>query len=118
MRQCAIKLQDKQLLAKLRAGDLIAQDGQYHVQCLVSLYNRARETQKSDADTVNHGIAFAELISDIEDACMDDLVAPVLNLCSTRLEQLGTDVKGRVHSIKLKGRLLGYFQDLEAHKQG
>ena len=45
VRQCAIKLQDKQLLAKLSAGDLIAQDAQYHVQCLVSLYNRARETK-------------------------------------------------------------------------
>ena len=73
---------------------------------------------------MNHGIAFAELISYIEDACMDDLVAPVfklkdlVNLYSTRLEQLGTDVKGLVHSTKLKGRLLGYFQDLEAHKQG
>ena len=40
VRQCAIKLQDKRLLAKLSAGDLIAQDAQYHVQCLVSLYNR------------------------------------------------------------------------------
>ena len=40
VRQCAIKLQDKQLLAKLSSGDLIAQDAQYHVQCLVSLYNR------------------------------------------------------------------------------
>ena len=27
-------------------------------------------------------------------------------------------VKGHVHSTKLKDRLLGYFQDMEAHKQG
>ena len=62
VRQCAHKLQDKILLPKLSAGDLIAQDAQYHVQCLISLYNRARETktsEKSDADTLNHGIAFA-----------------------------------------------------------
>ena len=59
-----MKLQDKQLLAKLSAGDLIAQDAQYHVQCLV-LYNRARETKPSDnfdMYTVNEGIAFAELV--------------------------------------------------------
>ena len=72
---------------------------------------------------MNHGIAFAELVSYIEDACMDDLVAPVfklkdlVNQYSTRLEQLGTDVKGHVHFTKLKDRLLGYFQDMEAHKQ-
>ena len=94
VRQCAIKLQDKLLLAKLSAGDLIAQDAQYHVQCLVSLYNWARETKISDSfdvDTVNQGIAFAELVSYIEDSRMDDLFAPVfkltdlVNLYSTRL---------------------------------
>ena len=127
VRQCAIKLQDKKLLAKLSAGDLIAQDTQYHLQCLVSLYNRARETKVSDdfdVDTMNHGIAFAELVSYIEDSRMDNLCAPVfkltdlVNLYSTRLKQLGTDVTGRIHSTKLKDRLLGYFQDMEAHKQG
>ena len=59
------------------------------------------ETKKSndyDANTVNLGVAFAELVSYIEDASMDDLVAPVfklkhlVNLYSMRLEQLGTDV--------------------------
>jgi len=111
----------------LSAGDLIAQDAQYHVQCLVSLYNRARGTkgsEESDADTVNHGIAFAELVSYIEDARMDDLVAPIfkltdlVNLYITRLKQLGTEVVGRIHSTKLKDRILGYFPDMEAHKQG
>ena len=123
-------MQDKRLLAKLSAGDLIAQDAQYYVQCLVSLYNRARGTigsEESDADTVNHGIAFAELVSYIEDACMDDLVASIftifkltdlVNLYITRLKQLGTKVVGRIHSTKLKDRILGYFPDMEAHKQG
>ena len=45
VRQSAIKLQDEQLLAKLSSGDLIAQDAQYHVQCLASLYNRARDSE-------------------------------------------------------------------------
>ena len=44
VRQCALKLEDKPLLPKLSAADLIAQDAQYHPQCLVSLYNRASET--------------------------------------------------------------------------
>ncbi len=73
---------------------------------------------------MNHGIAFAELVSYIEDACTDDVIAPVfklkdlVNLYSTRLKQLGTNVTGRIHSTKLKDRLLGYFPDMEAHKQG
>ena len=120
-------MEDKLLLAKLSAGDLIAQDAQYHPQCLGSLYNRARETkssEESDMDTVNHGIALAELVSYIEDTRMNDLVAPVFkltglaNLYSTRLKQLGTKVVGCIHSTKLKNRILGYFPDMEAHKQG
>ena len=48
VQRCAIKLQDERLLAKLSAGDLIAQDAQNHVQCLVSLYNRARKSKSSE----------------------------------------------------------------------
>ena len=123
VRQCALKLEDKPLLAKLSAGDLIAQDAQYHPQCLVSLYNKARETkssEESDMDTVNHGIVLAELVSYIEDTCTDDLVPHVFKLTdlySTRLKQLGTKLVGPIHSTKLKNRILGFFPDMEAHKQ-
>ncbi|KAG0721176.1 hypothetical protein GWK47_046968 [Chionoecetes opilio] len=122
-----MKLQDKSLLAKLSAGDLIAQEARYHLPCLLSLYNRARETktyEESGVDKMNHGLAFAELVSYIEYTRMDSLVAPVfklsdlVDLCTTRLEQLGTDVAGRVHSTDLKKRVLAYFPDMEAHKQG
>ena len=112
VRHCALQLQDKPLLAKLSSGDMVAQDAEYHVKCLVSLYNRARGTEKysaeSDADAVNHGIAFAELVSYIEDARMDNLVAPIfklsdlVSLYSNRLKQLGTEVAGSIHSTKLK----------------
>ena len=44
VQRCAIKLQDERLLAKLSAGYLIAQDAQYHVQCL----HQARETKPPD----------------------------------------------------------------------
>ena len=40
------------------------------------------------------------------------------NMCINRLEQLGSDVAGRVHSTRLKERILAYFPDMEAHKQG
>ena len=42
----------------------------------------------------------------------------LVNLYSTRLEQLQTHVAVRVHSTKLKNRILSYFPDMEAHKQG
>lgn len=60
VRQCALKLQDKPLLAKLSAGDLIAQEAKYHAKCLTPLYTKAQE---SDTDNVIHGIAFAGLVS-------------------------------------------------------
>ena len=126
VRQCALKLQGKVLLAKLSGGVLIAQEAKYHTRCLASLYNKARDThvRESTADDVNHGIAFAGLVSYIEDAYMDNLVAPVfklkllVDLYTSRLEQLGTHVDGCVHSGRLKDRLLSYFPSMEAHKQG
>lgn len=41
-----------------------------------------------------------------------------VNMYSTRLEQLGTHVMGRVHSTRLKNRILSYFPDMYTHKQG
>ena len=68
-----MKLKDEKLLAKLSAGDLISQDVLY---CLVSLYNKATEKKVSEghnADELNHGIAFAELVSYIEEVHIDTL---------------------------------------------
>ena len=126
VRKSALKLQDKPLLAKLSARDLIAQDAQYHVKCLVSLYIKARATKTTveDQDDINHGIALGELVSYIDDVRMDALVSPVFKLAdltslyTTRLEQLGTVVTGRVHSTKIKDRVMTYFSDMEEHKLG
>ena len=49
VRQCAVKLQDTALLAKLSAGDMIAQEAKYHTQCLVSLYNKAKWQHRINA---------------------------------------------------------------------
>lgn len=128
VRKCALKLEDMPLLSKLSAGDLIAQEAKYHTQCLVSLYNKARDVKLSeetdtDIDRANHGIALAELVCYIDETRAGDSdVAPLFkmtdltNLYSNRLQQLGTNI--RVHSTKLKNRILCYFPDMEAHKQG
>ena len=127
VRKCALKLEDKRLLAKLSGGDLIAQEAKYHATCLTSLYNKARDTKLNedpDQDAVNQGIALAELVSYIEEARMDSDVAPVFKLIDlatlykTRLEQLGTVLTGRVHTTELKNRILRYFPNLEEHKRG
>ena len=115
--QCAFKLQDKPLLAKLSAGDSIA-----HIKCLVSLDNRTGETkspEESDVIAINNGITFDGQVSNciVEEIHMDHLVAPVFkmtdlaNLYSNRLKEIGTEITGHVHSSKLKNRILTYFPD-------
>ena len=69
-------------------------------------------------------MALHSLVSYIEEIRMDNLISPMfkladlVNMYSTRLEQLGTRLIGRVHSNKLKNRLLSYFPDMDAHKRG
>jgi len=68
VKDCANDLQDERLLAKLSAGDMIAQDAKYHSRCLVSLYNLAASVKnESDmsgkADEINQGVALAELVA-------------------------------------------------------
>ena len=46
LKSCAETLQDKQLLAKLSTGDVIAQDLKYHPACLAALYNKERAVKK------------------------------------------------------------------------
>ena len=84
MRQCAVNLQDNQLLAKLSGRDLIAIGAEYHSQCLVPLYNRNRDRASTSHDQYNtctaKNTAFAELISYIQDALEDEDTTPVFQL--------------------------------------
>ncbi len=129
VRKCALDLQDERLLAKLSAGDMIALDAKYHPRCMVSLYNKATAVQNEDSEDINraaHGIVLAELLAYIDEARMDESVAPVFKLAdlvrlySTRLEQLGVEQHShsRPHSTRLKERILSQFPDLSAHREG
>ena len=101
VRKCARDLQDESLLAKLSVGDMVAIDAKYHLQCLVSLYNRASAlstTRKTDESRkVNEGIALAELLAYIDEMRMNADVAPIFKLSdlvklySSRLEYLGVE---------------------------
>ena len=64
------------------------------------------------------------MVSYIEKACKDNELAPVFKLAdlvilySNRLKQLETELEGCINSARLKEKIMDYFQDMEAHKQG
>ena len=129
VRQCALDLQDQRLLAKLSAGDIVAQEAKYHAPCLASLYNRAAALQEQaddddDDNKISHGIALAELLSYINEARLDDEKRTVFKLVdlaklyAARLEQLGTIKSARSHSTRLKNWILAHIPELSAHKEG
>jgi len=129
VRECAHQLQDKVLIAKLSAGDMISQETVYHAKCLVALYNKAERSKQS---TVNgnekriQGIALAQLVPYIEEMRAETMgsaptvfrLAELADMYSNCLAQLGVEVSGRVHSTDLKERLLANVRGLQAHKKG
>ena len=71
-----------------------------------------------------HGIAFAELVVFLEDMSSDEDSAAVFRLgdlaklYKDRLEQLGVTVDSRIHSTRLKNRLISELPELRAHSEG
>ena len=127
VRKCALELEDTALLVKLAEGDMISIEAKYHHHCLSSLYNRARQaaSKRNDGDdSCLHGIAFAQLVAYLEDMNSDENSAPVFKLTDiaqlykTRLEHLGLTVGERIHTTRLKERLLSELPHLRAHSRG
>ena len=75
VRECAGLLNDRKVIAKLSAGNMIATEAKYHTKCLVTFYNRARPLKQkatksvSDEDSTTdlEKLAFAELLAYIEE---------------------------------------------------
>ena len=127
VRRCALQLEDRKLLAKLSAGDIIALEAKYHRNCLTTLYNKARQATEKQEKEENcshlHGIAFSELAAYMEDMRDEDSVSvfkltDMVSLYKKRLQQLGVTVGNRIHSTRLKVRLLSALPDLTANIQG
>lgn len=126
VRKCALELEDTNLIAKLAPADMIALEAKYHTKCLLKLYDSAKQAGNTlaDPDGHLHGIAFAELVSYMDEYRIEESVNPVFkladmaNIYKARLVQLGAAVDGRIHSTRLKMRLLSVFPDLREYKEG
>ena len=108
---------------------MIAQDAEYHRLCLLDLYRRANMKQLegyySDEERQIHGIAFSEIVSFIEEtynSCNDVLplfkLSDLSKMYSRTLESLGLSIEGRIHSTRLKHRIMAQFEDLREYKDG
>ena len=126
VRRCALQLEERKPPAKLSAGDMIALESKYHLNCLTTLYNKARQATEKQEKEENyshlHGIAFAELVAYMEDMRDKESVSvfkltDMASLYKKRLQQLGVTVGIRIHSTRLKVRLLSALPDLTAHVQ-
>ena len=132
--KCTKRISDGKLLAKLSAGDVVAQELKYHPTCLVALYNRERahlhelkelkKTEEMERNAV-YPIAFSELVTYITEtkgACesSNPLIFRLCDLCllyRERLEQLGIESPA-VHATRLKDQLLVHILELRAHREG
>ena len=75
LKKCATVLQDEKLLTKLSAGDVFAQEFEYHPTCLTVLYNKERailnqqkskeDLAKSLTETNADDLVLAELVTHI-----------------------------------------------------
>ena len=127
VRDAALFLNDKELLAKLSAGDMIAMEAKYHSQCLANLYNRERAARSNllwndeddTVDTSPESIALSELVAVIEDRCMYDegttsffVLSDLVKIYKAHVEDLGGNTKG--YSTRLRESILKHLPYLGA----
>ena len=127
LENCALLLQDSKLLAKLSTGDVNSQELKYHPGCLTRLYRRAKpklDCGEPEEDQMRNGLVFAELtelymqeVRDTSSGLSVFRLADLAKLYQKRLQEYGTG-PGRVHSGRLKTKLLAHFPDLQAYASG
>ncbi|KAG7174138.1 putative iGluR-like protein, partial [Homarus americanus] len=127
VRSAALCVGDTKLLAKSSAGDVIVIERKYHLKCLISLCNLAKviNYKKSAEDQENDlhsSKAFAELKLFVEEHSDKEnhiiKLADLLKIYGKRQNQLGAEQRERIHSIRLKDKLLAHIPALQAHKKG
>ena len=128
VREAALELRDTKLLARLALPDMVALEAEYHLACLTDLYDRKRalkeKTQEDSMTQCIHGVVLAELVAYIEETKLQESVLPVFKLAdlsrlyTKRMEEQDVKVEGRVHSTRLKQRILSQIPDMQAVKEG
>lgn len=135
VRRWAVEQGNKNLIAKLSAGDMIALEAKYHKNCITDLHNKSRivKWESGDTDSLElcESIAYAELVSDIADVLQSSTDIPVF-----KMSELTKDYKKRltgiisgiddtrplevpeVHTTRLRNRLEFDFPLLESRKSG
>ena len=107
----------------------MAIEAKHHVKCLVALYNKVRKLEtavpsESSKEKSVHGIAFAALVSYLEEFREDRESVAVFKLAdlakmyTAKLKELGLSSSNKINTTRLKERILGVFPDLGAHTQG
>lgn len=119
----AMDLQNEKLLAKLSAGDMLAQEAKYHKSCLTTLSNQTRSKMSKaakvdDDEKLTPGIVLAELISYIEESRAESKsvlafkMTKLSEMYTSRLKQLGIVQPCALHSTRLKNRILASIPSL------
>ena len=118
---------DAELLGKLSAGDLVALEDKYHTPCLASLYKKAQRVKGKAKE-------MGQVLDDRRVSCLWSWfpllksrawsVLPFFRLAelvgkyTSCLKQLGENTAARIHTARLKDRILSQISALEEHKQG
>ena len=140
LRHCAAVLQDHNLQAKLSCGDVISQEAKYHPTCLILLYRKAAEIEKSEKKAYHvtsdknhlmlHGIAFAQLVEYVQEKRLSDdgrkrpdkmtvfRLAELVAFYDDCLASYELIPEAKTNSTRLKLRLLAYFPDMIDFQEG
>src|SRR2546425_2566703 len=101
---------------------MMALDARYHAKCLAGLYNRARKVKsaeytETESERALSATVFAKLVLSIDETRVHEKAAPIFKLADlahlymSRMEQLGGEPDSRVHTTRLKQRILAQLPD-------
>ena len=119
--KCTTILENVDLLGKLNSGDMIAYDAIYHSPCLLDLYRKSyrkeNETVFDNTDKRIYRQVLAELVQYMEQVAKDEntytfRLVDLAKVYKERVKELGGHTPDRVHTTKLKNRLLAHVETL------
>lgn len=127
IREYAEIVQDRSLLGKLSEGDMHALDAKYHSSCKLTLYNKSKkalaERGINDAHEQNELTVLSQLLSFIEEERESKSMSlfKMSELCKvydSQFRELHCSYNKKVHTTRLKERLLHMVPNLQAQRQG